>query len=131
VHVFVSSASPLGPYFTNPSLNINRQENSTNQAAAETASSPGENPQTMEKGRSAFASQANNPIIHAQETWVAKIPVGADSMYLWTGDRWGSNPDGLIAHDFQYWVPLDFAADGEILPLRVVSQWSISWGMNQ
>ena len=131
VHVFVSSSSPLGPYFTNPSLNINRQEMNTNQATTEPASSLRNNQQGMKKERSAKSVQVNHPVIHAQETWIAKIPVGADSVYIWMGDRWGSNPDGLIAHDFQYWVPLGFAADGQILPLNVVSSWSITWNSSR
>lgn len=120
VHVFVSSATALGPYFTNPALNINHEEINTNQAATDSAES-------MEKGRQSAPLRANNPVIHAQETWVTKIPAGSNSIYIWSGDRWGSNPDGLIAHDFQYWVPLAFAPDGQILPLNVVSRWSITW----
>ena len=35
------------------------------------------------------------------------------------GDRWGSRPDGVKGHDFQYWSrPLEFTADGGILPLQ-------------
>lgn len=132
VQVFVSSSSALGPYFTNPSLNINHEEINTNQATTENASSQMSNPsaQSMEKGRSSAPLQINNPVIHAQETWVARIPVGAGSMYIWMGDRWEANPDGLIAHDSQYWVPLDFAPDGQILPLKVVSSWSITRAAN-
>jgi hypothetical protein len=34
------------------------------------------------------------------------------------GDRWGSRPDGIKGHDFQYWSrPLEFEADGMIKQL--------------
>lgn len=115
VHVFVSSSSALGPYFTNPSLDINRQPINRNPMSSKGPS------------RDSSRAQENEPLIHAQETWVAKIPAGASSIFLWMGDRWGSNPDGLIAHDFQYWTPLAFAPDGEILPLEKISSWSITW----
>lgn len=126
VHVFVSSSSALGPYFTNPSLNINRQDANANQAGQMSNAST----ISMEKGRPSSPVQANNPVIHAQETWVAQIPDGTEMLYIWMGDRWGSSPDGLIAHDFQYWVPLGFAPDGQILPLMVVSRWNITWAFN-
>ncbi len=106
VHVFVSS-SPLGPFHTNPSLNINTEIITTN-AVTSTA-----------------------PFIHAQETWVLKIPAAGDSLYIWMGDRWRDNTDGLIAHDSQYWVPLDFNTNGQILPLKKISSWSIDWSVGQ
>ena len=30
---------------------------------------------------------------------------GAPTDYLYTGDLWSSAPDGLKAHDIQYWSP--------------------------
>ena len=39
--------------------------------------------------------------------------------YIWMGDRWGSRPDEVKGHDFQYWGrPLEFTDDGGILPLQ-------------
>jgi len=33
------------------------------------------------------------------------------------GDRWQSAPDQIKAHDFSYWTPLVFAADGSVQPI--------------
>jgi hypothetical protein len=64
---------------------------------------------------------ANNPIVTAQETWVAKIPTAKGTMYLWMGDRWQSCPDGSKGHDFQYWEPLEFTNDGRISTLKALA----------
>jgi hypothetical protein len=41
------------------------------------------------------------------------------------GDRWGSRPDGIKGHDFQFWsAPLKFGPDGGILPIENLPQWS-------
>lgn len=59
------------------------------------------------------------PIIAAQQTYVAQLPTPRGTVYIWMGDRWGSRPDGVKGHDFQYWsYPLEFNADGSIQPLR-------------
>ncbi len=55
------------------------------------------------------------PTIPAQQTHVAQIPGANGMQYIWMGDRWGSRPDGIKGHDFQYWSsPLKFRADGTI-----------------
>lgn len=36
---------------------------------------------------------------------------------LWSGNRWGSAPDGLFDHALQYWALLEFSSDGSVLPL--------------
>jgi len=66
-----------------------------------------------------------SPIIHAQQTYIAKIPTRDGSTFMWMADRWGSRPDGIKGHDFQYWLPLQFTKDDSIEPLRPVSSWSI------
>ena len=59
------------------------------------------------------------PIIAAQQTFVAQLPTSRGTAYIWMGDRWGSRPDGVKGHDFQYWSsPLEFTANGGILPLQ-------------
>ena len=70
----------------------------------------------------------NAPIIAAQQTWVAKIPLRGGPVFLWIGDRWGSAPDGIKGHDFQFWsAPLEFKPDGDIQPLKPVGRWDIVW----
>ncbi len=58
------------------------------------------------------------PVIPAQETWVATIPTPEGMAFLWMGDRWGSSPDGIKGHDFQYWTVLSFGTNGDILPIK-------------
>jgi beta-xylosidase len=66
----------------------------------------------------------DRPIIAAQQTYVARLPGPQGDVYLWMGDRWGSRPDGIKGHDFQYWsAPLAFAAEGKIQPLTFTAEW--------
>ncbi|MGB9145725.1 MAG: hypothetical protein WCC14_07880, partial [Acidobacteriaceae bacterium] len=66
------------------------------------------------------------PIVHAQQTFVAQIPTPHGVAYMWMADRWRSRPDGWKGHDFQYWAPpLEFTADGSILPIRNVPSWKL------
>lgn len=134
VQVFVAT-SPLGPFSTRLSDNINRRSSETNLMTGNAASASSSTNSTSSKKSAGnwvtFKPEASTPIIPAQQTWIAQIPMGANTAYIWMGDRWGSSPDGLIAHDFQFWsTPLEFAADGEILPIKNVPQWYISWVLN-
>lgn len=62
---------------------------------------------------------AGKPIIAAQQTFVAQLPTPRGTAYIWMGDRWGSRPDGIKGHDFQFWSsPLVFTADGSIVPMK-------------
>jgi len=59
------------------------------------------------------------PIIAAQQTYVAQLPTSRGPVWIWMGDRWGSRPDGVKGHDFQYWSrPLVFNEDGTIQKLK-------------
>ena len=67
-----------------------------------------------------------NCIVKAQQTHVAVLPAGTGTVYLWMGDRWGSRPDGIKGHDFQYWSsPLQFDDDGMVKQLRWEDQWTL------
>jgi hypothetical protein len=67
---------------------------------------------------------AGQPIVNAQQTWVAQIPTETGTAFVWMGDLWGSRPDGIKGHDFQFWsTPLKFESDGGIQPLKFNSQW--------
>jgi len=70
--------------------------------------------------------ESGTPNIPAQETWVAKIPTPDGSVFIWIADRWRSSPDGLAGHDFQFWAPLEFNQDGDILPVKNVTRWYIA-----
>ena len=67
------------------------------------------------------------PDIPAQETWVANISTSGGPLFIWMADRWGSSPDGINGHDFQFWVPLEFSLDGHILPIKYYARCSVSW----
>lgn len=66
------------------------------------------------------------PIIAAQQTYVAQIPTENGTMYMWMGDRWGSRPDGIKGHDFQYWAPLEFDSAGNIAALQWTDQFEVT-----
>lgn len=132
VQVF-TSLSPLGPFSTRLSENINRRSLDTNSPSSSgvTNAFAGKAPaKAGQKGWFSFGSESTVPIIHAQQTWIAKIPAGDNSAYIWMGDCWQSSPDGLIAHDYQFWSPLEFAPDGQILPLKNLNEWRITWTFN-
>jgi hypothetical protein len=69
----------------------------------------------------------SQPIIAAQQTFVARIPTPRGDAYLWMGDLWGSRPDSIKGHDLQYWSPpLQFLPGGAIAPLVRVPRWQMS-----
>ena len=49
----------------------------------------------------------------------------ADGRIVWTGNRWGQAPDGIKGHEPQAWLPLEFDADGAILPMRWLDTWTL------
>jgi Glycosyl hydrolases family 43 len=67
------------------------------------------------------------PIVAAQQASIARIPTPDGTALIWIGDRWGSRPDGVKGHDFQFWsAPLRFDADGKIAPIENLPQWSLT-----
>ena len=130
VQVFTATA-PLGPFATKPQWNINRRSeyDVPNVSTQETGGLKVPTPE----GIFTLHPQNNTPIIHAtnaptmpaQETWVATIPTPEEPAFMWMADRWGSSPDGVKGHDFQFWALLKFSPDGHILPVRNVARWYI------
>merc|ERR1712070_327071 len=47
----------------------------------------------------------------AQQNFVFPIETPSGTEYIWTGDMWQSSPDGIKAHDLQYWAPLTWSYD--------------------
>jgi hypothetical protein len=135
VQVF-TSLSPLGPFSTKLASNINRHSSDIDLTApgqAAPSNSPLHNasPKSTQGNWVTFKPESSVPTIPAQQTWIAEIPSAGEPAYIWIGDRWGSTPDGLIAHDFQYWsTPLEFTPDGNILPMKNTDKWYISWALN-
>jgi beta-xylosidase len=43
------------------------------------------------------------------------------------GDRWQSAPDKIKGHDFSYWTPLKFNADGSVVPIQWEDQVTIRY----
>jgi hypothetical protein len=104
-----TAKAPLGPYLYRGNINVQGQS-ASDVPASKTR---------LSKGRP-------NCIIKAQQTHVAVLPSRVGLVYLWMGDRWGSRPDGIKGHDFQYWSsPLRFDNDGMIKQL----QWEDHWTM--
>lgn len=42
---------------------------------------------------------------HAQQNYVFQTAQGE---WVWTGNRWASAPDGVFAHAFQTWLPMEW-----------------------
>eukprot|EP00658_Telonema_sp_P-2_P036526 TRINITY_DN26402_c0_g1_i1.p1 TRINITY_DN26402_c0_g1~~TRINITY_DN26402_c0_g1_i1.p1 ORF type:complete len:177 (-),score=47.12 TRINITY_DN26402_c0_g1_i1:429-959(-) len=60
----------------------------------------------------------------AQQNFVIQIPQPDGSrQFVWTGDRWESAPDGVKAHDLQYWSVLEFVPNGAGIDLPVQFTW--------
>jgi hypothetical protein len=102
-----TARSALGPYLYR--TNINSKDSKEGGASW---TSPG-------SGRS-------NTIVDAQQTHVAEIPSTSGTLFVWMGDRWGSTPDGIKGHDFQVWLPLEFADHGVIRPLTKLGTWKVT-----
>lgn len=67
---------------------------------------------------------AGGLIVAAQQTDVARLPApGGGERWLWMGDRWGSNTDGVKGHDLQHWEPMTFDEGGRPEPLRDLTDW--------
>jgi hypothetical protein len=65
------------------------------------------------------------PRIAAQQTFVARVLTPAGPAFIWMADRWGSRPDGIKGHDFQFWSPpLRFTPEGMIEPIENTPEWS-------
>ena len=69
----------------------------------------------------------HKPIVAAQQASIAHIPTPDGDALIWIADRWGSRPDGIKGHDFQFWsAPLRFDSEGNIAPIANVAQWSLT-----
>lgn len=131
VQVFTAT-SPLGPFTTQPQANINRrtqynvQATPAKQVGVMSVDTPGGVTKLHPSDNSSIMPAGNVPIIPAQQTWVARLPSTNGMVYLWMGDRWQSCPDGIKGHDFQFWAPLEFSGDGQILPLKGLAYFQLN-----
>jgi hypothetical protein len=67
------------------------------------------------------------PVVAGQQASIARIPARDGEALIWIADRWGSRPDGVKGHDFQFWSePLRFDSEGNIMPIANVSEWSLN-----
>eukprot|EP00047_Mylnosiga_fluctuans_P006490 m.247211 g.247211 ORF g.247211 m.247211 type:complete len:382 (-) comp15327_c0_seq1:59-1204(-) len=64
-------------------------------------------------------------VTRSQQNFVIEVQTTTGIEYVWTGDRWQQAPDGIKGHDPQYWVPLDFTADGTIKPVSWVDSFTM------
>ena len=68
----------------------------------------------------------HGPTVAGQQASIARIPTPSGEALVWVADRWGSRPDGVKGHDFQFWSePLRFDSEGNIAPIADVSEWSL------
>jgi hypothetical protein len=61
--------------------------------------------------------QGTNFTIPAQQFNVATLKGKSGPLYLFYGERFRSSPDGIKAHDYQAWIPLQFDAN-KVLPMK-------------
>jgi len=117
VMVFTST-SPLGPFTIKSNINRRSGNGASNELGQDVL----------------FAHSFNEgaPIVPAQQTWVAKIPMSGEPLFIWMADLWGSARDGVKGHDLQYWSPpLKFGPDNHgVLPVENVERWDITWSTN-
>ena len=63
-----------------------------------------------------------------QQAHVAALPYAKDehgeAQLVWVGDGWQQAQDGRKDHDPQFWVPLRFDAEGKILNMTRVMNWT-------
>ena len=58
-----------------------------------------------------------------QAEFAYAFAVGAQRVLVW--DRWQHAPDGLKGHDGELWLPVEYAADGALLPVQPVATWTL------
>ena len=69
----------------------------------------------------------HSPIVAGQQASVASIPTPGGPALIWVADRWGSRPDGVKGHDFQFWsAPLRFDSAGNIATIENVPEWTLA-----
>ena len=61
----------------------------------------------------------------AQQFSVAALPTTSGVVPMYIGQRFGSAPDGLKCHDFQYWAPLSVAADGSVAEMTWLNEFTV------
>jgi beta-xylosidase len=120
------SFSPMGPYYFAQNLNNRPESSDPNASARETRDLHVPTPDgTFDyHSTNTMTLYQKTPNVSAQETWVARIPVGGQPAFIWMADRWQSTPDGIKGHDFQFWsAPLKFNQDATIQAIENVPQW--------
>lgn len=139
--VIVHTATlPLGPYTTQNNIGVST---SGLEASAHTGTSlrRARQQQARDMSRCAVAAShayvaadaslsLTDPVtIPAQQTHIAGYPDGTGAtQWMWIGDRWQSAPDGIKGHDFTYWSPLAFLANGTIVPMVWADNFTVTVG---
>jgi len=106
--VFESKTGPYGPYNpTNDLINCSKPDYTVGRNCG--------GPSTPERGPG------------AQQFGVFPIPQADNTTaYLWVGIRYGSAPDGLKCHEYQYWDALAFDVAGHAKPLHYKSNFTMN-----
>jgi len=74
----------------------------------------------------AYNSTSKMFVIPAQQFGVFPIYTTGQTTYIYVGIRWGSAPDGLKDHDFQYWGPLQFDSQMNVTQMNFLDSFSLS-----
>ena len=86
-------------------------------------------PWTAQNQIGAYANGSS--VTQAQQRSVFAYPhAAAEPVWVWMGNRWQSAPDGVKDHDFETWLPIEFAPQaGETPPLPKPMVWQDSWSL--
>jgi hypothetical protein len=63
-------------------------------------------------------------IVPSQQRRIVPIRTPQGREFIWIGDLWESNDDGIKGHDATYWHLLKFDETGMIEPLSWTDRWS-------
>ena len=67
-----------------------------------------------------------NFTVPAQQFNVATLSITPqETLYLYYGERFRSSQDGIKAHDFQAWIPLEFTDDQRLVPMKFYANFTI------
>lgn len=61
----------------------------------------------------------------SQQSSIAQVDTPTGPVWLYIGDRWMQAPDGIKGHEPQFVVPLQFDANGNVLPITWVDNFTI------
>jgi len=82
-------------------------------------------PYTLTGDVIAWNATSKHYMTDSQQFSVTPIDTTSGTIPMYIGQRFGSATDGLKCHDFQYWYPIQFQADGTVKQIPFVDQFTL------